>query len=93
MAFWPKAPASDAILFEHLNLDFNMHDRTVTAETAAKDHHGEPLYSYEISTDAVETVQPVAAAPVSELIQNALDSIPQTQDVIANVPTPTVEVQ
>ena len=83
MAFCKHAPASDAPLFEHFNVDFNMHDQIVTAETAAKDHHGNPLYSWTFAPDSTETVAPVApvAAPVSELIENALANLPQAQDI------------
>jgi hypothetical protein len=38
--FWSNAPASDAILFEHINVEYNLHDGVVTAETAAKNHYG-----------------------------------------------------
>lgn len=81
MAFWTNAPASDAPLFQHITMDFNMHDKIVTAETAAKDHRGNPIYSYEFTPDSVETVAPTStqsAAPVSELIENALAKLPQT---------------
>ena len=81
--FWTTAPASDAPLFEHINVEYNLHDGIVTAETAAKNHHGEALYSYEFTPNSVQTIEPVAAkaAPVSEMISNALANLPQTQEV------------
>jgi hypothetical protein len=82
MGFWNTAPASDTPLFEHINLEFNIHDGIVTAETAAKNHHGESLYSYEFTPNSVQTIEPVSAvAPVSELISNALANLPQTQEI------------
>ena len=78
MALWKDAPASDAPLFDFIEMDFNLHDDVITAETAAKDHHGKPIYSYTYTPDSVETVEPAApaVAPVSELIQNALAGLP-----------------
>jgi len=78
MRLWPAAPESDAPLFEHINMEFNLHDHKVTAETAAKDHHGEPIYSYDFTPGSVETIEPVSdrSAPVSELIEGALANLP-----------------
>ena len=44
-AMWPSAPVDDN-LFAHLELDVDLKEGTVTAETAARDIRGDPLYAY-----------------------------------------------
>ena len=38
---------NDKEMFTHLNLEFDLSNSKITAETAAKDIHGVPIYSYE----------------------------------------------
>ena len=85
--FWSDAPASDSALFEHINLEYNLHEGIITAETAAKNHHGEALYSYEITPNSVQTIEPVenTSAPVSEMISTALANLPQAQEIAQTV--------
>ena len=40
----------DKEMFKHLNLEFNLKEKQITAETAAKDYHGVPHYQYVYDT-------------------------------------------
>ena len=86
-ALWKHAPESDAPLFEHIEVEFNLQDHIITAETAARDHQGNPIYSYEFSENSVETIEPAvpSAAPVSELISDALANLPSTQEITETI--------
>ena len=42
---WPDAKMKDREMFTHLNFEFDLNGGQITAETAAKDYHGVPLYS------------------------------------------------
>ena len=86
-ALWKHAPESDAPLFEHIEVEFNLQDHIITAETAARDHQGNPIYSYEFSENSVETIEPAvpSAAPVSEMISDALANLPSTQEITEEV--------
>ena len=55
---WPDAPLKDAEMFTHLNIEFDLGAGLIEIETAAKDIHGEPFYTYEL--------QPHAAAEESD---------------------------
>ena len=47
---WPdSAKLNDKEMFSHLNFDINLANGKVTAETAAKDYHGKPLYQLDFS--------------------------------------------
>ena len=41
---WPDAKMKDREMFTHLNFEFDLGGGIITAETAAKDYHGVPLY-------------------------------------------------
>ena len=41
---FPFARLSDKEMFTHLNLEFDLNNEKITAETAAKDYHGVPMY-------------------------------------------------
>ena len=70
---WPDAKMKDKEMFTHLNFEFDLGKGEITAETAAKDYHGVPIYShvYDTSTPptpsaTVETAPVAEAAPVAE---------------------------
>ena len=41
-------------MFTHLNFEFDLNGGKITAETAAKDYHGVPLYQYVYDMNAPE---------------------------------------
>ena len=41
---FPFASLSDKEMFTHLNLEFDLNNEKITAQTAAKDYHGAPMY-------------------------------------------------
>ena len=41
---FPDVGKEDKEMFTHLNLEFDISNEKITAETAAKDYHGVPLY-------------------------------------------------
>ena len=41
---FPDVGMEDKEMFTHLNLEFDISNEKITAETAAKDYHGVPLY-------------------------------------------------
>ena len=42
---WPNAP-TNVDIFSNLNLEFDLKDGTVQAQTAARDSRGHPVYQY-----------------------------------------------
>ena len=48
---WPDARIKDKEMFTHLNLEFDLNNNKITAETAAKDYHGVPIYQYIYNSD------------------------------------------
>lgn len=45
---WPESQnLADKEMFSHLNFEIDLANKKVIAETAAKDFHGKPLYSYD----------------------------------------------
>ena len=51
---WPEAKMKDKEMFTHLNFEFDLNGGKITAETAAKDYHGVPLYQYVYDMNAKE---------------------------------------
>ena len=51
---WPDAKMKDKEMFTHLNFEFDLNGGRITAETAAKDYHGVPLYQYVYDMNAEE---------------------------------------
>ena len=54
---WPDARLKDKEMFTHLNLEFDLNNNKVTAETAAKDYHGVPIYQYIYDTREQSAVE------------------------------------
>ena len=66
---WPNAPMKDSEMLEHINIEFNLNDGIVTAETMARDHHGIPKYEYVYDTNTDNTVEIVKPDYVEEPVQ------------------------
>ena len=49
-SMFPDARLKDKEMFTHLNLEFDLQERRITTETAAKDYHGVPHYQYVFDT-------------------------------------------
>ena len=49
-SLWPDARLKDKEMFSHLNIEFDLNGEKITAETAAKDYHGVPIYQYVYDT-------------------------------------------
>ena len=47
---FPFASLSDKEMFTHLNLEFDLNNEKITAQTAAKDCHGAPMYQFVFDT-------------------------------------------
>ena len=47
----------DAEMFEHLNVEFDLHNGLVNVETMAKDNHGKPRYEYIVDTNTHNSVE------------------------------------
>jgi len=43
---WPEARMKDFSMFDHINFEFDLTGSKITAETAAKDSYGVPVYQY-----------------------------------------------
>ena len=48
---WPEAKMKDKEMFTHMNFEFDLGNGAITAETAAKDYHGVPIYSHVYDTN------------------------------------------
>ena len=66
-AMWPNAPV-DADLFAHLELDIDLRDGEVTAETAARDIYGNPLFSHLFDLKPAQGALMPAQAPQGALM-------------------------
>lgn len=54
---WPDARLKDREMFTHLNLEFDLNNSKITAETAAKDYHGVPIYQYIYDTKETSAIE------------------------------------
>jgi len=54
---WPDARLKDREMFTHLNLEFDLNNSKITAETAAKDYHGVPIYQYIYDTNEKSAIE------------------------------------
>ena len=54
---WPDARIKDKEMFTHLNLEFDLNNNKIVAETAAKDYHGVPIYQYIYNTEEKSAIE------------------------------------
>ena len=47
---FPFARLTDKEMFAHLHLEFDLNNDKITAQTAARDHHGVPMYQFQFDT-------------------------------------------
>lgn len=47
---FPFARLTDKEMFSHLHLEFDLNNDKITAQTAARDHHGAPMYQFQFDT-------------------------------------------
>ena len=96
---WPDARLKDKEMFTHLNIEFDLDGEKITAETAAKDYHGVPIYQYVYDTadkSAIEITniedQGIKEAKIDEVPQpisseTAQISSEQTDDILGGTKT------
>jgi len=59
-------------MFTHLNIEFDLNDDKITAETAAKDYHGVPHYQYVYNTSDKSAIEITnTEAEVGQVIQES----------------------